>query len=439
RDLVIRVDVYSGDTLSFQGQSIVPALRPGQIFPFEIEADPVGETTLPTLNLDQNAVSVFEGDNFTTTTNMTFTVELSELANGDVTADYTASDITATAEIPDLVSGDYAEATGTVTIPAGTLQGTFDITVLGDTSVEPDETFSVTLSNVSANAALGTATNTIGTIISDDFPGRLNDTGIIQCADIGITGQANNLDCAVTGATATVDGVDIDDDVVPAAQDAHFGRDAALNNPVDGAAGFNFTKLDASGTPLPDQTQPYSTQPWSCVMDNYTGIIWEVKTRDNGLQDSFNRYTWYNSSGINDGGSAGSADPGTGTSCNNTGNCDTEKYTTAINTSQLCGFIGWHLPTVEELLSIINNSQLFPGGTSNADYFPNAPFTEGPAELWTSASIAETANGEVGSSNLAWIVANDGTVSTANKGFQRFVRLVSNGTFSLLTAPTAAE
>ncbi|VAW61170.1 hypothetical protein MNBD_GAMMA10-844, partial [hydrothermal vent metagenome] len=42
RDLVIRVDVYSGDTLSFQGQSIVPALRPGQIFPFEIEADPVG-------------------------------------------------------------------------------------------------------------------------------------------------------------------------------------------------------------------------------------------------------------------------------------------------------------------------------------------------------------------------------------------------------------
>jgi len=47
RDLVIRVDVYSGDTLSFQGESPVAALRPGQTFPFSIEADPVGGTPPP--------------------------------------------------------------------------------------------------------------------------------------------------------------------------------------------------------------------------------------------------------------------------------------------------------------------------------------------------------------------------------------------------------
>ncbi|VAW72131.1 hypothetical protein MNBD_GAMMA10-1934 [hydrothermal vent metagenome] len=47
RDLLIRVDVYSGDTLSFQGESPVAALRPGQTFPFSIEADPVGEQPPP--------------------------------------------------------------------------------------------------------------------------------------------------------------------------------------------------------------------------------------------------------------------------------------------------------------------------------------------------------------------------------------------------------
>ncbi len=430
RDLVIRVDVYAGDTLAFQGQDDVPAIRPGGFFEVDIEADPVGDTTpppvIPTLDLDQNAVSVFEGDDFTVTT-MTFSVNLSALANGDVTVDYVANDITATAEIPDVAPGDFGSSSGTVTISAASLQRTFDITVFGDTDVEPDETFGITLSNISPNATLGTAT-TIGTIISDDFPGRLNDTGITLCADVGTAGLANNLDCVATGATTTIDGVDsADNDVVPAGQDAHFGRDAILNNPADGAAGFSFTKLNANGSPLADQTQPYSVQPWACVLDNYTGLTWEVKTTDQGLQDGTNQYTWFNSTGINDGGSAGLADPGTSLSCTDTGNCDTEKFTLAVNNLGLCGLADWRLANVTELLSILNHSQLVAVNRSNTDYFPNSPLQEGPSETWTSASVAEIADVEIGGSNTAWSVADDGTVAPRSKNFQSFVRLVSNG------------
>lgn len=421
RNLVIRVDVYAGDTLAFQGQDNVAALRPGQAFPLSIEADPVGGTppppATPTLDLDQNAVSVFEGDDFTATS-MTFTVNLSALANGDVTVDFTVTDGTATRN-----DGDYTTTTGTATISAGNLTTTFDIVITGDTTVEPDESFNITLSNISPNAILGVAT-TIGTIISDDFPGRLNDTGITLCADVGST---DNLDCAATGATATVDGTDpADNDIVPAGQDAHFGRDAVLNDPTDGAAGFSFTKLDANGNPLADQTQPYFTQPWPCVQDNYTGLIWEVKTTDQGLQNNANGYTWFNSTGINDGGSPGLADPGTSLGCTDTGNCDTEKFTAEVNALGLCNLADWRLPTVEELLSIIDNSQLFPQNNPNAGYFPNEPQTEGPAETWTSASLADSPNTGI-SSNAAWTVANDGTITFRSKNFQNFVRLVSDG------------
>ncbi len=47
RNLVVRVDVYAGDTLAFQGQDNIAALRPGGTSILNIEADPVGGTTPP--------------------------------------------------------------------------------------------------------------------------------------------------------------------------------------------------------------------------------------------------------------------------------------------------------------------------------------------------------------------------------------------------------
>src|SRR5262249_29445650 len=115
---------------------------------------------LPGLSIDD--VELMEGD--TGTTDAVFTVTLSQASNQTVTVDFATTDGTA-----DAASGDYVAASGTLTIPAGTTAQTISITVNGDTTVEPDETFFVDLSNaVGANIENGRGT---AVIVNDDGGG----------------------------------------------------------------------------------------------------------------------------------------------------------------------------------------------------------------------------------------------------------------------------
>ena len=93
---------------------------------------------------------------------LTFTVTLSPVSTQQVTVDY-ADAGTGTA-----TSGtDYvAISGGSLTFPAGTARQEITVSVRGDTTVEPDETVVVSLSNP-ANAPVGTGTGT-GTIVNDD-------------------------------------------------------------------------------------------------------------------------------------------------------------------------------------------------------------------------------------------------------------------------------
>ena len=70
-------------------------------------------------------------------------------------------------------------------------------------------------------------------------------------------------------------------------QDCSHGRDVTHNDDSDGHAGFSFTKLDSSGNIL-----AASATQWSCVQDNITGLIWEIKTDDGGIHDKYNYYRW---------------------------------------------------------------------------------------------------------------------------------------------------
>src|SRR5262249_7465947 len=66
--------------------------------------------------------------------------------------------------------GDYvARSLKGQTMPAGQSSYSFDVTVNGDNLVEPNETFVVNLSNVSANASIGDNQG-VGTIQNDDVP-----------------------------------------------------------------------------------------------------------------------------------------------------------------------------------------------------------------------------------------------------------------------------
>jgi hypothetical protein len=70
-----------------------------------------------------------------------FRVTLSAAAAGTVTVNYATANGTATAP------GDYQTRSGTVTFPAGVTSKNVSITVIGDGTVEPNETFNVNLTS----------------------------------------------------------------------------------------------------------------------------------------------------------------------------------------------------------------------------------------------------------------------------------------------------
>ena len=230
--------------------------------------------------------------------------------------------------------------------------------------------------------------------------GRLNDTGIDWCAD----GSSNNLACPVA--------------LYPG-QDGDYGRDAAaragtLDKVGDGAAGFDYTKLDANGNDL-----PASALNWSCVRDNHTGLIWEVKVDDPGhLRHKDHRYTWYNPNSPD--GNPGSV--GDTSSCNNTlggKNCNTANYVTVVNVQGLCGATDWRMPTWQELQGIVDYGRFNPA--IDTEYFPNTPssgFLSGSPALYNVSGF--------NSSDLAWEVRfSTGVANDAfYRGFYNRVRLV---------------
>ena len=112
--------------------------------------------TLPALTV--NSVSVTEGHSGTTPA--AFTVTLSRVSTQTVTVNYTTANGTATG------GSDYVAASGVLTFAPGVSTRPISVTINGDTTVEANETFSVTLSSA-ANAVLGTASGT-GTITNDD-------------------------------------------------------------------------------------------------------------------------------------------------------------------------------------------------------------------------------------------------------------------------------
>jgi|GEM_PF-1294614 len=109
-------------------------------------------TETPDLSLSGS--SVLEGDSGST--DLIFTASLSEISSIDVQADYQVVGGTATDGV------DFTASSGTVTIPAGNLMGTFSFPVLGDTEMEGFETVDVILEDATAATIVGsTATGTI--------------------------------------------------------------------------------------------------------------------------------------------------------------------------------------------------------------------------------------------------------------------------------------
>ena len=218
--------------------------------------------------------------------------------------------------------------------------------------------------------------------------GLLNDTGITQCSNESTL----FADCSAASMGGWF-GLN---------QDGEVGRDfLAANGQLTkvgaGDAGFDFTKINATG-----QSLPASATDWSCVKDNHTGLMWEVKTDDGGLRDKDNTYRWYNTDTNTNGGAVGFDDGGN----------NTQAFAQAVNTQTLCGHNNWRLPSKKELLSIVNYSKSY--SAIDGAYFPNTQ----SGEYWSSSPDAHD-------SYRAWgVFFNRGQDSGDHKSNTLFVRLV---------------
>jgi len=123
-----------------------------------VAADCENVSGLPKPAVSVSDAQVVEGNSGTAT--LPFVVTLHKASTKPVSVGYATADGTATA------GSDYLAASGTVAFKPGEMSKTINVTVNGDTTIEPDETLTLSLSNP-VNAKLATASAT-GTISTDD-------------------------------------------------------------------------------------------------------------------------------------------------------------------------------------------------------------------------------------------------------------------------------
>jgi len=158
-----------------------------------------------------SAATISEGN--AGTSNLAFTVSLTNPVDVDTTVSFSTADLTA------IAGSDYFAQSGvTVTILAGQTSATRNVVINGDTTVELNETFTGTISNASASTravTLSATTSATATINNDDS------------ATVSISGGT-----VVEGHTGT----------------ANLPYTITLSNPVDTAVTVNFSTADGTAT-----------------------------------------------------------------------------------------------------------------------------------------------------------------------------------------------
>lgn len=256
-------------------------------------------------------------------------------------------------------------------------------------------------------------TDTAGNVVEDAINVVIKPPLVRPLNDTGILLQASN--------TSNTSSTGQHQDDFPG-QDGQRGQDIiAANNLSDkagrGDAGFDFTRLDTIGDEADD-----SDQTWSCIRDNVSGLIWEVKSAatETDLHSSTYTYTWY----LSEVDEQFSGDQSAALAACSLTECNTSAYVAAVNAQGLCNFNDWRLPSHQELLSIVHfGRQSKP--MIDPVYFPNTVNSlTAPMWYWTNQSSADGADSEI--SRTAWAVdfnsGNDNFLIKSNAAHIRLVR-----------------
>ena len=151
--------------------------------------------SMPLVSISANSVSLFEGSSGSTAFN--FTVKLDKASTTAQTVNWTVAGSGASAA----AANDFTSAlSGTATIAAGQTSATIQVLVAGDTVVEANETFTVTLSSPITGLKLGTAsasatiTNDDVAVPLDDYAASTSTTGVVSVNGVSSKGSIEKID-----------------------------------------------------------------------------------------------------------------------------------------------------------------------------------------------------------------------------------------------------
>ncbi|BAQ65110.1 alkaline phosphatase [Geminocystis sp. NIES-3709] len=165
---------------------------------------------IPIINLSESQ-TVVEG--FTNPQNVSYTVSLSSVTTETVIVEY----FTANGSASDGL--DYTQTSGILTFSPGEITKTIDIPILNDFLNEPDENFTLTLTNP-ANGTLGNAvstttiTDTLSASVTTTLPPNVENLTLTGIGDINGTGNTGNNVILGNSGNNRLNGVDGNDTLI---------------------------------------------------------------------------------------------------------------------------------------------------------------------------------------------------------------------------------
>ncbi|MEL0633450.1 DUF1566 domain-containing protein [Pseudoalteromonas carrageenovora] len=307
-------------------------------------------------------------------------------------------DATSSETVTDTYACSWQQLTGNAETLSSTSQCTTTFTA-SDVDTDTTLSFEVTVTDSKGR----TDTDSLFVDVTPKALGLINDSGIGECYN-----NTQRINCA--------------SDDFPE-QDAELGRDSYANR-LDkvgkGNLAFDYTKLNKFADEVADDSSDFT-----CIRDNVTGLVWEVKSAPSGtvpdtsLRDGQNHYFW-------DIGETTFTDTSTANStCPNDTSCGVQSYINEVNDLDFCGGTNWRLPTYTELLGLIDYGKQGQRVLIDESLFPYIPqageIEDVDLPYWTSQTAADGT-----SLSQAYIIdmssGNDLAYPKENTAYVRLVR-----------------
>ena len=241
---------------------------------------------------------------------------------------------------PSTTGSTTTSSTGSSTISSGSTNTNTDTTTTTSGSTANNTT---TSTDTTANSGTGTSSSGTTTTDTNSNTGS-SSTGTTTATGTDTSSGNTNTSGSATGTgggSSTIVGGTTSSGTDNTTTTSTGNGTTTSTTPSSG----RYVKVGALGNEL-----PASASSWYCVKDTTTGLLWETKTDDGGLQDKDWRYRHFH----NYAGYASTVDYNGKTLCQNIGgsSCDAYSYVQALQSTSLCGRSNWRLPIPEELLNL---------------------------------------------------------------------------------------